>query len=148
MNYFEKKELNTLKGEIIARDNVLKKQGKGGLVEALTSWLGSKQNAKTGLWTLHAYADIDGVNGLFKILSVYNAMKVELPCPVEALQSTMAILNTVQPEEVIRVCDIFNIWNILAMVKDNVNAYSKSDSLKSEVNGFYSSHIFKHFFIE
>ena len=136
-NYFMGDRLSTVSGEIVARDKELKKQGKGGLCEALMNWLYEKQNKLTGLWTA-GDIDLDGVNGLFKILSVHDAMGAELRYPIEALNSTMTILETMKAEEIIRVCDIFNIWNIFIGVKKNIENYSGDSFVKAEVTRFCS----------
>ena len=136
-SYYVGDKFATIIGEIIARDNELKKQGRGGLVDALANWLYAKQNKTTGLWTLGS-VDIDGVNGLFKIVSVFNAMGAEIKYPIQALQSTMTILNTLKPEDVIRVCDVFNIWNNFVLIKQNINNYCADSGVKSEVARFCS----------
>ena len=133
-SYYLGNALCTICAEIVERDRVLISQGQPGLVDVVEEWLGEKQNPYTGCWS--PTFDIDAVNGLFKILSFYNGIKRPLPNMTAALDSTMRLLNEIEPEQVIRVCDIFNIWSNLDMIKDNVNLYGTLSEQK-EVSSFY-----------
>ena len=135
-SYYMGDKIATITNEVVARDAELKKQGKGGLVDALVNWLYEKQNKTTGLWVESNLVEIDGMNGLFKVVSALTGLGAEIKYPMECFRSTMAVLNNLAPEEIIRVCDVFNIWNNFVLIKQNVNKFSKNQTVISEVNAY------------
>lgn len=138
-NYSMSNHLSTQTGEIKARDEMLTEKGEGGLVKALTDWMESQQNPETGLFTRLDYADIDGVNGLFKISSIYSALELPMKYPVAALESIMAVLETITPEETVRIADIFNVWSTFDNIKANVKKYNNDSADKEGTDEFFEN---------
>ena len=131
--------LSTQASEIKARDKELSAKGEGGLVKMLTDWLEAEQSPITGLFTGLDYAEMDGVNGLFKISSAYSTLEQPLKYPVEALQSVMEVLETITPESTVRIADTFNVWSTFDEIRTNVKKYSQNEDEIAGVEEFFEN---------
>lgn len=114
-------ELTAQGDQIIARDKVLKEEGKQQLMPILIDWLNAGQNPKTGHW--HGESNYYGVNGLLKISGIYTKAQVEMPYAEEAVYSAMDAI--VSDEAMGAVVDIYNTWFAINNVTENLKNYGK-----------------------
>ena len=104
--------------QIVARD----KQLGGAISEVLFEWYNSHQNPENGLW--EPQTNHSSVNGLFKILTLYNDLKEPFPYAYEAACSAIAVISS--DEQPAHVCSIYNAWwNVGALLK-NMELYNTS----------------------
>ena len=122
-------ELASQAGQIIARDRVLKSEGKKySLVDIAIEWLNSKQNPETGTWD--AKSDYHATNGLMKISCFYNDVGAYLPNADKAVASALFSMTT--DEDPYNVCCIYNNWYTIGNVIDNIRDHG-GDSAAAEV---------------
>lgn len=119
-------ELSSQISQIVQRDKALVGEGYS-LVDILISWLNRNQNPVTGTWDYlnpgdGNYSVYRGMDGLFKILNIYNAVGAELPHAREAIESTKYCIDVDIEANI--VCDVYNTWYTLDMIFDNLNKYS------------------------
>ena len=111
--------------QIATRDKQLEAAGADyRLAQILHKWLNEHQNPKTGLWKICDEPDFEGVNGLLKITSVYNKLRLELPNPIVALRSAMAAISFSEEPET--VCFVLNPWYAISVVVTNATTYKTS----------------------
>ncbi len=121
-------ELSSQISQIIQRDKALVGEGYS-LVDILISWLNQNQNPATGTWDYlnpgdENYSVFRGMDGLFKILNIYNAVGAELPHAKEAIESTKYCIDVDVEANI--VCDVYNTWYTLDLIFDNLNKYSSN----------------------
>lgn len=119
-------ELSSQISQIVQRDKALASEGYS-LVDILISWLNDNQNPATGTWDYLNPGDANysvyrGMDGLFKILNIYNAVGAELPHAKEAIESTKYCIDVDVEANI--VCDVYNTWYTLDLIFDNLNKYS------------------------
>lgn len=124
-SYWVGNQLSNQVGEIKKRDDELN----GALVEVLTEWLIEFQNPKNGMWEWRdendpTYSDYDGVNGILKLLTLFNNLGIEYPNPVPAAESIIKSIYTDDP--VGSVCYCYNAWYALEDLFKNLNTHSKN----------------------
>ena len=116
-------ELASQASQIKARDKQLKAQGANySLVDILVKWLNDHQNPETGVWTIGKGIDFEGVNGLLKIIALYDGIEAEFPHPIEAAKSAFAVIGN--GEELGSVCYLYNVWYAIELVMKNIQKYS------------------------
>ena len=116
-------ELATQASQIKARDGQLRAQGANySLVDILVKWLNEHQNPETGVWTIGKGIDFEGVNGLLKIIAVYDGVGAEFPHPIEAAKSAFAVIGN--GEELGSVCYLYNVWYAIEFIMKNIQNYS------------------------
>ena len=118
--------LSTQISQIKKRDQVLKGRGEEGLEDILFTWLETRQNPKTGLWTTYDYADYEGINGLLKISEYWSSFKRPFPYVMEAIYSTLDVISIMNPNDVTSMCDIYNTWYAVLNLIDNIEKYNTS----------------------
>lgn len=127
--------LSTQISQIKKRDQVLKGRGEEGLENVLFTWLETKQNPKTGLWTTYDYADYEGVNGLLKISGAWSSFGRPFPYVMEAIDSVLDVIGIMNPNDVTSICDIYNTWYAVLNLIDNIKKYNTALSANiSDVN--------------
>lgn len=119
-------ELSSQISQIKHRDTQLAGAGYS-LVDILITWLNDNQNPETGTWDYlkpgdEGYAVYRGMDGLFKILNIYQAVGEELPYAKEALESVKYCIDVDTEANI--VCDVYNTWYTIDMIFDNLNKYS------------------------
>lgn len=119
--------------EIKQRDKALG----GTLVPILEKWLIEFQNPETGTWDWTgesdpSYRPYDGVNGVLKLLTLFNNLGIEYPNPIPAARS---IIKAIYADEtqVSSVCDVYNTWYALEDLFDNLKAHSKNSTETAKV---------------
>ncbi|MBO5010180.1 MAG: hypothetical protein J6D20_05745 [Clostridia bacterium] len=118
--------------QFVYRDKQLKEQGKGySLVAILEEWLLENQNPKNGMWYWvekgeYGYHLFDGVNGLLKIVDLYNRCGLEFPNALAACES--AIESITCDERAVHVCYPYNAWYAVDLLFDNLTYNSKDSS--------------------
>ena len=116
-------ELASQASQIKARDKQLKAEGANySLKDILVNWLNEHQNPETGVWTIGKGIDFEGVNGLLKIIALYDGLEAEFPHPIEAAKSAFAVIGN--GEELGSVCYLYNVWYAIGLVMDNISKYS------------------------
>ncbi|MBQ8321087.1 MAG: hypothetical protein IJX92_01815 [Clostridia bacterium] len=118
--------LSTQISQIKKRDQVLKGRGEEGLENVLFTWLETKQNPKTGLWTTYDYADYEGVNGLLKISGAWSTFGRPFPYVMEAISSTLEVIGIMNPDDVTAITDIYNTWYAVLNLVQNIESYNTS----------------------
>ena len=110
--------LNASVGQIKARSKALQEAGADySLSEILVSWLNERIDPNTGYWS--SRVDMEGTNGFFKVIGVYNALRAVYPAPEQA---TVSVLRIIEGDEVDpgNCCSIFNLWSGIVGIKKNV----------------------------
>ena len=117
--------------QLVARD----KQLNGAISEVLFEWYNNHQNPENGLW--EPQINHSSVNGLFKILTVYNDFKEPFPYAYEAACASIQVISS--DEKPAHVCSLYNAWwNVGALLK-NMELYNTSytkeqrDEIRSSV---------------
>lgn len=119
-------ELSSQITQIVQRDKALVGEGYS-LVDILINWLNRNQNPKNGTWDYLEegdgnYSVFRGMDGLFKILCIYNEVGAELNYAKEALETTKHCITTETDANI--VCDVYNTWYVIDMIFDNLTKYS------------------------
>lgn len=123
-SYWVANQLSNQVGQISKRDKELD----GALVEVLEAWMIEFQNPANGMWEWRdendpTYSDYDGVNGILKLLTLFNGLGIEYPNPIPAARSIMKSIYTDDP--VWSVCYCYNAWFALHDLFDNLVKHSK-----------------------
>ena len=122
--------LNSTVGQIRARSNALMEEGADySLVDILINWLNERIDPKTGYWS--SRVDLEGSNGFFKTMAVYNALGAVYPYPEEA---TLSVLHNIMGDEIDsgNCCSLFNLWSGITFIKKNV-AKNPDEALRARV---------------
>lgn len=120
-------ELAAQTAQIVQRDKWIVANTDYSLVDILIEWLNDNQNPQTGTWDYLSpgdpnYSVYRGMDGLFKILTIYNDVKRELPHAKEALESTKYCIDVDVEANI--VCDVYNTWYTIDMIFENLEKYS------------------------
>jgi len=115
--------------QIKQRDREARENGEPfGYAELTKEFLDNGVKAHNGLWE----DDIkyNSVNGLMKIVSVYNGMRWELPYPDKAIQSAISIANLAEPDidgkEPIAAVDVYNPWVCISGIFINISNHNQT----------------------
>lgn len=114
-------------GEIKQRDRELG----GALVRILEAWLIEFQNPANGMWEWRSesdptYSDYDGVNGILKLLTLFNNLGIEYPNPVPAMESIVKSIYTEDSPP--SVCQPYNAWYAMEDMFKNLRAHTKNSA--------------------
>lgn len=123
---------NTLSAQVSQikqRDAEAKGNGEiSGYVELTRKFLDDGVNSHNGLW--EDEVKYNSVNGLMKIVSVYNAMQWELLYPSKAMESAIAVARLTEPDldgkEPIAAVDVYNPWVCISGIFTNVSTYNNT----------------------
>ena len=100
-----------------------------GYVEAVTRFFNDNQNPENGLW--EDEVSYNSINGLMKIMALYNNLNIELNYAEKAVDSAAAIakLNTadVNGKEATNSVDVYNPWCAIERVFTNVKKFGSAD---------------------
>lgn len=123
-SYWVANQLSNQVGQISKRDKELN----GALVEVLEAWMIEFQNPANGMWEWRdesdpSYSDYDGVNGILKLLTLFNNLGIEYPNPLPAAESILKSIYTDDP--VGSVCYCYNAWFALHDLFDNLRKHTK-----------------------
>ena len=88
----------------------------GVLSKVLFDWLDENQNPENGLWD--ADSDYQACDGLFKIVNIYNDYKLPVKYALEASLATIAAISSDEP--VYTVCNMYNAWANIGLIKKNL----------------------------
>jgi len=100
-----------------------------GFAKAFETYFNSKQNPENGLWQDSVH--YNSVNGLMKISSAYNSLKIKLPYADKAFASAaeMALLDPetadVKGKKATGSVDVYNPWVAMSAVLSNINKYGE-----------------------
>jgi len=100
----------------------------GALSKILFDWFRENQNPKNGLWDQDS--DYYATDGMFKIVTVYNSFGVAMDYALEAAMAT--IDSIMSDEQVGTVCNMYNAWHNVGLIKTNLRSYSKDKKLAEE----------------
>ncbi len=119
-------------GEIKQRDKELG----GSLIPIIEQWLYKNQNPKNGMWEWRSdsdpsYSDYDGVDGILKLLTVFNGLGIEYPNPIPATESIVKSIYTEDAPP--SVCQPYNAWYAMEDLFKNLRAHSKNLSETNRV---------------
>ena len=123
-------QLNATVGQIKARSKALLEAGADySLSDILINWLNERIDPETGYWS--SRVDMEGTNGFFKLIGVYNTMRAAYPAPEQA---TVSVLSIIEGDEVDpgNCCSLFNLWSGIAGIKKNV-MLSEDEKLRERV---------------
>ena len=99
--------------------------------DILIDFLDSKQNPRTGFWTLdgikYADGDWEGINGFLKISAVYNLCGAPIRNAMNVAESCFDVLMTADFHTFGSVCYVYNPWYSIENVRDNIVNYSGGD---------------------
>lgn len=131
--------LVSISREIVARDKVLKAEGKNySFVEILGDYLDAHCNPETGHWGQKM--NYDGLNGLMKTVGVYNAFSRPLPYPEKSAKAACEAITT--DEEPLNICYPFNAWYGLCFVISNISRFNPDAvEIKERVRAYLFEHI-------
>ena len=121
--------LNAQMSQIQERDKEAARKGeRTGYVELTMKFLDESVKAHNGLWENEL--TYNAVNGLMKILTVYNGMHRALPYPERAMESAIAVATLSTPDtdgkEPTAAVDVYNPWVCISGIFTNVESYNKS----------------------
>lgn len=108
------------------------------LCDMLLKWLNDHINEK-GLFGSIDPDDTDpnkgvkylNTNGFFKLITIYNALKVAYPKPLLAAQGLLAGIKGDETSTG-NICNVYNAWNALTSLISNVNNYKDSTVTDAE----------------
>lgn len=135
-SYFVGNELTALSGQILHRDKQLATEDNPRpLATMLINWLNENQIAEKGYW----HDDVKNppsspyyaTNGLLKIATLYNNLKMPFPNPLPAARSAFNVITSDVP--INHVCDLYNTWFIVVMMAINLRQYSGNPALADEI---------------
>ncbi len=101
----------------------------GELSKVLFDWLEETQNDENGLWD--AESDYQACDGLFKIVNIYNAYKLPIKHALKAALATIAAISSDEP--VYTVCNMYNAWANIGLIKKNISENVKDKALAAEM---------------
>jgi len=134
-SYVVGNRLSNQVAEIKQRDKELG----GTLIPILEKWLIEFQNPANGMWewrseTDPTYSPYQGVNGVLKLLTLFNVLGIEYPNPIPASESIIKAIYT-DEEDVHSVCDVYNTWYALEDLFKNLKTHSKDMTQTQKVIG-------------
>jgi len=116
-------QLATQAGVIISRGREYR--------DILVEFLDSKQNPRTGFWTLdnitYADGDWEGINCFLKLSDVYNQCGAPIRNSMKVAESCFEVLMTADLHTFGSVCYVYNPWYAIENVRDNIMKYSGGD---------------------
>ena len=116
-------QLATQVGVIISRGTEYK--------NILIDFLNSKQNPKTGFWTLDSIAyedrDWEGINCFLKLSDVYNQCGAPIRNAMKVAESCFDVLMTADLRTFGSVCFVYNPWYAIENIRDNIMKCSGGD---------------------
>ena len=99
-----------------------------GYVEAVTKFFNDNQNPENGLW--EDEVSYNSINGLMKIMALYNGLKIELSYAEKAVDSAAAIAKLatadVNGKEATNSVDVYNPWCAIERVFTNVKNFGEA----------------------
>ena len=110
------------------------------LKEMLITWFTDHVDPDTGLFGTSWRTDRDdstkgveflNTNGFFKIITVYNAWGYAYPEPAKAAAGLIAGISG-DEKSLTNICNVYNAWNALGSLKDNVNKYVTDEDEKAD----------------
>ena len=121
--------LNAQMSQILERDKEAARNGeRTGYVDLTMKLLDGSVKAHNGLW--EEELSYNAVNGLMKILTVYNGMNRALPYPDKAMSSAIAVATLSVPDsdgkEPTAAVDVYNPWVCISGIFTNVSKYNKT----------------------
>ena len=123
-------QFNATSGQIRARSRALEEEGAGySLCDILINWLNEHIIPETGYWGRQV--NMEGTNGFFKIIPLYNTWGYPYPYPEKATESVLAGIMGDEIDEN-NCCSIFNLWSGISFIKKNV-MLNPDESLRDKV---------------
>ncbi len=121
--------LTALTSEILARDKKLAEEGANyKLIDIAVEWLSKNQNPESGDWNWPNSQYYDdayyGVNGILKIVGVYDAGQTPFPNAEAACRTIMKAITAEQ--QIGAGVDVYNTWYALRNVLDTLEEYGTS----------------------
>lgn len=95
----------------------------------LFDWLEDNQNPENGLWD--ADSDYQACDGLFKIVNIYNDYGLAMSYPLEAALATIDAISSDEP--VYTVCNMYNAWANIGLIKNNLKNNSSDKNAANEL---------------
>ena len=98
-----------------------------GFVKAWETYFNSMQNPENGLWQDSVH--YNSVNGLMKISSVYNSLKIKLPNAIAGFESAVEMakldpeIADIKGKRATGSVDVYNPWVAMSAVISNINKY-------------------------
>ena len=125
--------------QIKMRDEEAAKHGEPtGYVEAVTKFFNDNQNPENGLW--EEEVSYNSINGLMKIMALYNGLGIELKYAESAVASAAEIIKEtgkdVNGKEATGSVDVYNPWSAIQRVLSNVNTFgdaSRVSAMRAEL---------------
>ena len=112
-------EVTTFSSQVLAKDEA---NGNKVYSNILINWMNEQQDKETGLYDEGlAYAN---TNAYYKAINVYNRLQAPVPLADKAIESTIKILMSDEPVDV--VLYTFNVWGSLNQTMQNLNKYAKT----------------------
>ncbi|MBR3805287.1 MAG: hypothetical protein IKJ13_00415 [Clostridia bacterium] len=124
-------ELASLATQIKERDRQLEKDGQNWrIAPILIQWLNNKQNSENGTWS--SETNYNAVDGLFKGVSIYDALGYELP---NAMKAALTALNAItSDEDTGSAITIYNCWSTVLLVMNNMKQFGAPENAKTVLN--------------
>ena len=125
-------QLNATYRQMMARDVALADMGAGySLCEIIIEWLNSKINEDTGYWS--EKRSYEGINGFFKIITLYNVWKVPYPAR-HSLNVAKTLVECIASDEESpgNICSIYNIWWAVSYLRGNAQ-YQSDEKTRDEI---------------
>ncbi len=88
------------------------------------------QNPENGVWSENL--DYNSTNAIHKIVSVYNALGVEVKYADKMIESTLTILKGMSKNPPTNTCNIYNIWSDFSYIYKNVRSFSSGTTAQRE----------------
>lgn len=132
-SYVVGNKLSNQVSEIKQRDKELS----GALVPIMEKWLIEFQNPKSGTWDWTSESDpsysvYNGVNGVLKLLTLFNNLGIEYPNPIPAANTIVKALYA-DESKVNSVCHVYNTWFALDDLFENLIEHSKNISETNKI---------------
>ena len=121
-------DLASLVPQIKERDRQLKNEGANWrIAPILIEWLSNKQNPQNGTWSTET--NYNAVDGLFKGVSIYDALGYEIPYAMEAAMTALQAITS--EEDTTSAVTIYNCWSTLLIVMNNMKQFGSPDDAKT-----------------
>lgn len=104
-------------------------RNRGVYSKILFDWLDENQNPANGLWDMES--DYQACDGLFKIVNIYNDYGLPMKYPLEAALATIDAISS--DEQVYTVCNMYNAWANIGLIKNNLRNNSSDKAAAKEL---------------
>ena len=125
-SYYIANEISSQSSQIKARDQELAQMGADyRLTDILARWFAENQNPEDGTWHWSYTEDpYYANNGVLKIITTYEALGIEFPNPIPAINNAIDALLSEKP--INHVCDLYNTWFSIYFICNNIKKHGNS----------------------